>query len=207
MKLYHKISKQVALSISAAGLFMVAATSVRATPISGELQFAGSDSRYRQGNGGEFSVGILDPVLNSKILGYYDSKAVVNGRFQTFCLESDEYIGLPSPIYAFQISNAAKDGGRNTPTPLGGNTTGMSDRISQGTAWLYAAFAKGTLAGYDYNNLTSAASAQFAPAGGQEGFLGEIESYRDLGASAAKVVGLADMAARRFGDARIRPIH
>lgn len=35
--------------------------------------------------------------------------------------------------------------------------------------------------------------------GGQEGFLGQIEGDRDLGAGAAKVVGLADVAARWIG--------
>ena len=75
--------------------------------------------------------------------------------FQTFCLETDEFTG-DNPTN-FLVSDEAVLGGSGGPSP---------DPISNGTAWLYARFATGSLAGYVYTaGVGRAASATGAPAG------------------------------------------
>jgi hypothetical protein len=88
---------------------------------------------YEAGNGGEFT--LLPTGLG---IGSYDqiktSNIVQSGTFQTFCLETGEYISIGN-TYNYVASNAATWGGVGP----GGDT------ISQGTAYLYQEFALGTL--------------------------------------------------------------
>jgi len=108
-------------------------------------------SSYYTGNGGEFTIQInnntLLPDLNW-VLPLYDSKTKDIGNydpsFQSFCVEYTEYISIGS-TYNFTMSDRAIQGGVG---PQG-------DPISVGTAWLYYQFARGILAGYDYNAPTS----------------------------------------------------
>lgn len=109
---------------------------------------------YQAGNGGEFTLiagGGLDYVIK-----YYSTDASgfaqtsTTKTFQSFCLEELEY------IYAGEIDKAVINDG----AVLGG--VNGKDPISIGTAWLYAQFASGTLAGYDYtiNRKASATALQ-----------------------------------------------
>jgi len=96
-------------------------------------------SGYYSGSGGEFSIKSLDLLW---VLANYDSETKGKwgtNSFQSFCLEHNEYVSPPGN-YDFTISDKAIAGGVG---PVG-------DPISKGTAWLYAQFVKGTLAGYEY---------------------------------------------------------
>ena len=96
---------------------------------------------YRTGLGGEFNVKFNDPTTNTAILANYDPKAIVNSGIETFCLEYTENF-IPGSTYNYKISGGAISGG---PGAVDG-----TDIISVGTAHLYALFATGSLAGYEY---------------------------------------------------------
>ena len=98
---------------------------------------------YYSGNGGEFNIA----GYGGWTMSLYDTKALVNNRygqlgFESFCLETDETVNIPG-IYdaALNSNNQAVGGGSNT---------NSGDTISEGTAFLYLEFAKGTLSGYNY---------------------------------------------------------
>ncbi|MBW8016995.1 MAG: hypothetical protein FVQ82_12485 [Planctomycetes bacterium] len=94
----------------------------------------------RLGAGGEFT--FLLPEDNGwaqSPLDYYDSAALNNGGFQTFCLEYDEYLWQNTTYFA-ELSLSAKSGG---------SEHGF-DNISKGSAWLYEQFATGQLESYVY---------------------------------------------------------
>jgi hypothetical protein len=101
---------------------------------------------YYSGIGGEYNVKIVSGSIPN--LGY-DAKAMVNGGFETFCLETNEHISPPETVNAV-IGTAAVNGG------VGG---GNPDPISLGTAFLYSQFATGMLLGYDYTAAGRATSA------------------------------------------------
>ncbi len=79
----------------------------------------------------------------------------VPGRFESFCLETNEYIRFNSTDrpkeYYVKISDAAVRGGAGgrvtNPAPAGGGTM---DPLDQMTAYLYHQFITGQLADYDY---------------------------------------------------------
>lgn len=101
---------------------------------------------YYAGNGGEFNIKIVSGSIPNLA---YDAKAVVNGGFESFCLETTEYISPPETVTSV-ISGGAVNGGASGGTP---------DPISLGTAFLYSQFASGVLAGYDYTAAGRVASA------------------------------------------------
>jgi hypothetical protein len=97
---------------------------------------------YFSGDGGEFTLFPSFPVPSSYVAG--KTSGIVVGttpNFQSFCLETNEYVNVPGGPYYVQISQAAKAGGSGGPHP---------DPISLGTAWLYNQFQLGTLQGYNY---------------------------------------------------------
>ena len=98
-------------------------------------------SGYQSGAGGEFNIQSSDPLLSNPAALAYAPVAIVNGGFETFCLEYGEHF-TPGSTYNYSISGGAKAGGP-------GAVNGV-DMISMGTAWLYQQFATGTLAGYNY---------------------------------------------------------
>jgi len=102
---------------------------------------------YQSASGGEFK----GTVLSGDIPGN-----PVGSTWQTFCVELDEYVSLPSTYYAV-VNTAAVLGGVGGPEP---------DPLSPMTAWLYDQFCKGTLPGYDYSTVSgrknSAAALQDA---------------------------------------------
>jgi hypothetical protein len=107
---------------------------------------------YQTGSGGEFTLQTsadLAWVLNGYV-GNTKNQAYAPS-FQTFCLETNEYIAT-NTTYNVTINNGAIKGG------VGG---GNPDPISIGTAYLYYQFAQGTLTslGYDYSASGRAASA------------------------------------------------
>ncbi len=89
------------------------------------------------GSGGEFNAS--GPDFVPATMGY-TANTIVNGGFETFCVEENEYFN-PGSTYYYAISQGAINGG------VGG---GNPDPVSLGTAWLYLHFAQGNLAGYTY---------------------------------------------------------
>lgn len=115
-------------------------------------------SPYQSGSGGEFTfisrtAGFLDPVNYNAATSTRNVGEV--GSFQTFCIETDEFISIPDTGYTATLSNTAIAGGSGGPDP---------DPLSVGTGWLYSQFAQGTLSGYNYGagRTTSAALLQQA---------------------------------------------
>jgi hypothetical protein len=108
---------------------------------------SGSYGPYKNtlNGGGEFTL-TPNSELNW-VLKNYDSNALYGNAFQTFCLETNEYIEK-NTTYSATLSNAAIYGGS------GGVGYGTADPISVGTARLYYEFAKGSLRDYNYSVTT-----------------------------------------------------
>jgi hypothetical protein len=103
-----------------------------------QVRFTSPDWRDTTYGGGEFAADILGTGGNVD--------------FYTFCLERNEGLGF-NTTYNFTTSGAAEAGG------LGG---GNPDPISEGTAFLYELFTKGTLPNYNFatgNPVDNAARA------------------------------------------------
>lgn len=97
---------------------------------------------YSNGNGlggGEYT--ITSATLSNSGYSSLVTSGFAVGAIEAFCLEYGEHFS-PGSSYSYTISNAATLGS-------GGAVNG-SDLISNGTAWLYAQFATGTLANYSY---------------------------------------------------------
>jgi hypothetical protein len=98
---------------------------------------------YQSGSGGEFTALIGNGGTSGLADGYL---------FQTFCLETNEYLSYNSTYY-FTVNTVAVNGG------VGGGTP---DPLSTKTAWLYNEFTKGTagaLSNYDFDGSDSARQA------------------------------------------------
>ena len=106
------------------------ATSVMANPVTIQ-RFPG----YYTLPGGEFTI-LGSAEVN---LPLYSHLTIVNGGFQSFCLEKNE--GLNNQPFWSVVSLDAKLGGVGGPRP---------DPLSIGAAWLYHQFATGVLFGYNY---------------------------------------------------------
>jgi hypothetical protein len=136
-----KIFRSIA-SLLVLGLILVAVPAM-----AGEVKTGASYGPYQTGQGGEFTLEALSAdmllVLGN---GYMDGLTMndTGNTFQTFCLEHNEYI-YTNTTYNVTISDSAKNGGV-------GGATNNADPISAGTAWLYRAFATGSLNIYDYTN-------------------------------------------------------
>ncbi|MBP7828040.1 MAG: hypothetical protein KA236_16005 [Verrucomicrobia bacterium] len=128
--------------LTAAGL--MAASTLLAVEIGQEGVIYTKDlGPYQAGRGGEFTLipesGFLD------LSGY--AKEVYFGidnreTFQSFCLETREYI-YKDDTYKAKVASAALAGGVSDP---------KGDPISIGTSWLYSQFATGQLENYVYED-------------------------------------------------------
>lgn len=112
-------------------------------------------SGYYSGNGGEFTLTpstdfswIMSNYTPASI--YYFASSGLMG-FETFCLETNEYVSPDGTTYNAEIS---EDGAVN-----GGTGGGNPDQISLGTAYLYNNFVLGTLSGYNYTAGTARATS------------------------------------------------
>ena len=125
-----------AILISFLVVFLVT-PSVMATQI--QIGYPGSGyGMYSFSGGGEFTVKPDADPNWIPILDSYDSKAKnigVSGTFQTFCMESNEYISVYPASYVVVFNDRAMYG-LNYPN---------GDPLSVGTAWLYHEFQSGTL--------------------------------------------------------------
>ena len=127
----------VSLLVSALASFSALADTIKMMPNFGP---------FNAGNGGEFTV-LPDFAVSgySTDVSHQTSGLVQNGTFQTFCLEKREIIRVATYNVEF-----------NQKTVFSNNI------LTKGVAWLYAEFAAGTLAGYDYGagRLASALQLQ-----------------------------------------------
>lgn len=115
----------------------VAVAGFVATPSQATVVTVARVSGYFQTSprGGEYNV---SPVIGSG----YDSSVLVNGGYQSFCLERDEFVTSGGSYNASVNSGGIAMGG--------GDNSNTGDQISLGTAWLYSQFTSGILAGYNY---------------------------------------------------------
>ena len=82
---------------------------------------------YFSGNGGEFTLYNGAPSNGSYSGSPTQTRDLIQtGSFQTFCLETDEYVNMGG-TYNYNYSGAAV---------LGGSNSNTSDTLSKGTAWL-----------------------------------------------------------------------
>jgi hypothetical protein len=129
-----------------------------------DVSWSYASVNHYSGNGGEFTLTATNANLPNT---YYDAKAKNqdgNTSFQSFCLEEGENIYFhPNEANGVVISDTFINEGSGAVTGggahavKGGNTYG--DNLDAKTAYLYANFAKGILAGYDYTLSGRAASA------------------------------------------------
>ena len=121
-----------------AGLAVALCAATAQAVYDGRITITGNPYEYNPG--GEFTA---TPVL-------INGGSIPSSSFQTFCLETSEYLGL-GDTYDFRVNTGAVlgDGGAHNTDP---NTGLAMDNISIGTAWLYAQFCAGTLANYDFAN-------------------------------------------------------
>ena len=89
---------------------------------------------YQAGSGGEFTINVTSGEIPGNPVG---------SSFQSFCIETDEFISFGNTYYV-EISANAIQGGSGGPEP---------DPLDPKTAWLYNEFLNGTLAGYFDNPL------------------------------------------------------
>jgi hypothetical protein len=98
---------------------------------------------YETPPGGEFN-------LSGVVGGGYAASVLVNGGYESFCLELNEDVSSGATYnYAVNPYGDAVQGGGN----LGAAGPDGGDPISIGTAYLYYNFAKGILTGYDYSTV------------------------------------------------------
>jgi len=111
---------------------------------------------YGYGRGGEFTVssdGAPGLLLGNN--AYADITSGLAGHaesFQTFCVETDEYIYSGNKIY---VSETFLNGNPGSHAWRGGAETNAGDNLDFRTAYLYTQFATGNLAGYNYSNSGS----------------------------------------------------
>ena len=137
--------KKTTLMITLACIFAVSAF---AGPTVKFVSYAGPHGD----GGGEFTLELLTEMGG---YGYADGSTI-----QTFCLEKNEYISVPSPTYYAVVNTGAERGGIAGGYP--------HDPLDVTTAWLYTEFALGNLdnsshgTSYSYGDTTSAIALQQA---------------------------------------------
>jgi len=105
-------------------------------------------SGYYSGRGGEFTI----ELISGSIPGYS-----IGDTFQTFCMETNEFVSVPG-LYEAEINNMAVANGFNT--SKGYDPVVGGDPLDDETAWLYTQFLDHILSNYDYDpNQTRSSSA------------------------------------------------
>jgi hypothetical protein len=112
-------------------LMSLGVLTMMATPAAMANSVTLNQDAYSYDVGGEFSA----VISAQNFVNNYASVAVINGGFETFCIETTVDF-TPGQTYSYQLSSIDS---------LGRNLT-------EGAAYLYSQFAEGALAGYDYNS-------------------------------------------------------
>jgi hypothetical protein len=163
-----------------AGTSAVAVPTVRVTRTGG----------YYSGNGGEFT---LKPSAElAWVLNCYGPKSQVSAdTFQTFCVETREYVSSGGTYDAVINREAITGDGRWPGEPAG---PGGGDLISPETAYLYTNFCSGTLTGYDYSPGPGARPASAAALQQAIWHLEYELGYRDYTALTPEAQAFVDLA-------------
>jgi len=139
-------------------------------------------SGYYSGGGGEFTLFPSFVVPSDYVPGKTSGIVAGAPNFQSFCVETTEYVNVPGGPYAAVLNTGAVygDGGGN----------GSFDPLSKGAAWLYYQFQLGNLTNYNYGqNTTQFASRAAAAADLQKAFWWlEGESGGDSNAYYSKLI-------------------
>jgi hypothetical protein len=93
-----------------------------------------NETAYSYGDGGEFNA-VTTP---DNFLGSYAPAAIMNGGFETFCVESTVTF-YPGATYSYTLANQDSAG----------------TALTLGAAYLYYEFGTGALSGYNYSSASS----------------------------------------------------
>ena len=129
---------------SCKGAFLCAAlVALLASRVSAATLILDTNSFSDSYGGGEFTA--ISATLNQASYSPLTIVSSLHGTgFETFCMEYGEHF-TPGGTYDYTIGNAA----------IGGDLPAGFDTVSKGTAWLYAQFASGSLAGYNYGGTAA----------------------------------------------------
>jgi hypothetical protein len=116
-------------SIASAALLVISTMAVQATVNTVVL----TQNAYSFSVAGEFNAN-----LSHSFLGNYADSAIVGTGFETFCIETMVDFN-PGQTYTYSLGSA--------------DSRGFA--LTQGAAYLYAQFSKGTLTGYDYTDTAT----------------------------------------------------
>ena len=134
-----KLNSNVVLIVSAA-ILPLAIGVAKANPNTVMLDTI--PNYYTGHGGGEFTA----YTAPGTFLGNYASVAIVKGGFETFCMETGVEFS-PGATYYYSLGNSTKPDSVN-------KQTGSGLALTAGVADLYYQFAKGTLAGFNYTDLS-----------------------------------------------------
>lgn len=139
------VRKHASLAVAAAFALSAFMPSLSAAPLMSGDSITIADGVFGTSSGGEFLI------------------TYATGSFVSFCLETGETIGFGPSYTATFNSDALKGGGVLANAGLGdvSGVAGVSDPLSNSTAWLYSSYLAGTLSGQGANDA-SANKAQLA---------------------------------------------
>jgi hypothetical protein len=139
--------------------------------------------QYSYGDGGEFTA-YTSPT--TPYVSQYSPYTSTSDSFQTFCIQTDvEFYN--GGTYDYTLSLASIGEGLDAPgTPNGTPDQPDSYALAEGTAWLYAQFATGKLAGYDFSN---ALGQRQTDAGELQAAIWALQNGQSLGGFPSGTVG------------------
>jgi hypothetical protein len=132
--------KKIVISLAVLGLVAMSASALQIHSEDGTLPYTWSFVN----NAGDVN---LD--------GYVEGKSKVGMKFDSFCIEKNEYFTPDGTYFVETPLDMSADKG-------GVGATAHGDPVSVGTAWLYSNFARGQLTGYVYGSYLSANELQNA---------------------------------------------
>ncbi len=116
-------------------LIILAACLAIAAPVTAAPTIKVEQGDWQAGVGGEFKITVTSDGIPGNPNG---------STFQSFCLETNEYIHFGRTYYVV-INDKAVNGGSGGPKP---------DPLNPETAWLYNEFLNETLSGYDFGDTS-----------------------------------------------------
>jgi len=126
------------------GFAMLLMLALASPAIAGQI-YVGSYGTYQSGHGGEFTYQVVG-TPSWLDLSHYAASTRGSASFQSFCVETNEYL-YTNTVYDAALTDSAVNGGSGTST--------HPDPVSRGTGWLYSQFATGTLAGYSFTGTVA----------------------------------------------------
>ena len=131
---------------------------------SGGTMYLSQTGNEAAGRGGEFTLQKDGTAVWLSNAAYADVAKNQGGKtdsFQTFCIETGEFIASPTHIWVSTESTVEGTPGSHSWV---GGVPGTGDDLDQKTAWLYTQFATGNLATLGYNYTPGAGRIESAGA-------------------------------------------